>query len=63
MDEFDRATALEEAERDACVAAARNQPAMPAVGHCYNCNEPLPTGRLFCDTDCRDDFQKRTRKR
>jgi hypothetical protein len=62
MDQFDRATALEEAERDACVARARNKPTMPAVCACYNCNEALAPGMLFCDKDCRDDFEKRLRK-
>lgn len=62
MDDFDRASALEEAEREACVARARNKPGMVACGYCYNCNEPLAQGRLFCDVDCRDDYELRTRK-
>jgi hypothetical protein len=60
-DVLDQAAALAQAETDACVAAARNHPAMPAVGACYNCSEPLRPGLLFCDRDCRDDFEKRHR--
>lgn len=64
MDEFDRATAIEEAEREACVARARNQPAMPPTGFCHNCEEPLEGDLLFCPGgECRDDYEKRMRKR
>lgn len=63
MDEFDRASELEQRERDACVAAARNRRGLLPCGFCYNCEEPLPAGRLFCDTECRDDYEKRVRKK
>lgn len=62
MDIFDRAQALEEKERDACVDRARNRPSMPSIGHCYNCDEALAAGQLFCDADCRDDYEKRVRR-
>ncbi|KPW03212.1 MAG: hypothetical protein CMI29_07035 [Opitutae bacterium] len=31
---------------------------------CYNCDEPLvhEPGRLFCDKDCADDFEKYPRE-
>ncbi|MDT3707440.1 MAG: hypothetical protein ROZ09_11480 [Thiobacillus sp.] len=58
-DEIDRASEIETAERDARVAAARGRPSMPAVGACYNCGEEIGRGLVFCDIDCRDDFQKR----
>ena len=61
-DEFDRASELETAEREARLQAARNKPTMPAVRACYNCGERLNPGLLFCDRDCRDDYEKRTRK-
>lgn len=28
-------------------------------GYCYNCCEPLKEGKLFCDSDCREDYKKR----
>jgi hypothetical protein len=62
MDQFDRAQQLEEADRERCLAAARNRPSLPACGCCYNCNQPLPAGNLFCERDCRDDYEKRHRK-
>jgi hypothetical protein len=37
--------------------AARCPAAPAATGHCLNCGEPLPAGRRWCDTDCRDDWQ------
>lgn len=33
----------------------------PPRGCCYNCEEPIAPGERFCDADCRDDFDKRTR--
>lgn len=32
----------------------------PETGFCYNCGEPVKTG-LFCDGDCREDYEKRER--
>lgn len=58
-DDFDRASDLEQQQRELALRQARGQPTMPAVGACYNCGEDLPPGRLFCDKDCRDDFEKR----
>ncbi|MDE2470910.1 MAG: hypothetical protein KGL35_19710 [Bradyrhizobium sp.] len=26
-------------------------------GACHYCNEPLHTGLLFCNRDCRDDYE------
>lgn len=35
------------------------RPEGPApCGFCYNCNEPLAAGLRWCDTDCRDDYEK-----
>lgn len=63
MDEYDRATAIEEAEREACVATQRAKPAMQATGLCLDphCAEPLPDGKLFCGPECRDFFEKQQR--
>lgn len=32
---------------------------LPPIGRCYNCESPLEGDKKFCDTDCRDDFQRR----
>lgn len=33
---------------------------LPLIGMCHNCFEPL-SATLFCDADCRDDYEKRVR--
>ena len=63
MDQFDRAEELEQMDRDHCLAAARNKPGLVACGGCHNCGERVAPGRLFCDVDCRDDYEKRVRQR
>lgn len=59
-DPLDIATTMETREREACVAAARKQPAMQATGFCREpaCGEELPEGQLFCGEECRDYFEK-----
>lgn len=34
----------------------KKAPTLEPTGFCYFCDEPVE--RLFCDADCRDDFQK-----
>lgn len=41
-------------------AAAMRQ-AMPPIGVCYNCREPVEAPRLYCDKDCEADDLKRRR--
>lgn len=36
----------------------RNKDTLPFTGLCHNCLEVLSVG-LFCDADCRDDYEKR----
>lgn len=59
-DEVDAAN--EQAEMTLTSARLRRNPALPAIGRCYNCEESLPAG-VFCDADCRDDYEKRTRNK
>ena len=65
MDQFDRATVIE--ERDRADAQARRKPEGPkATGACLFCREPLADHDLppeqralrWCDPDCRDDWQR-----
>lgn len=51
----DDATAREELDRELCLK--RRLPTLPAVGACYNCGEDC--SGVFCDADCRDDYEKR----
>lgn len=45
------------------VALKNRQATKPAtlqeINKCHSCEEPLTTG-LFCDSDCRDDYDART---
>lgn len=57
-DQFDRATEIEERDREQ--ALAMRKPEGPAAtGFCLNCEEPLEDGRRWCDKDCSTDWQRR----
>lgn len=38
------------------------RPSLKPCGCCYNCNEPVAGQQLFCDLDCRSDWQERERR-
>ncbi|WP_044527942.1 hypothetical protein [Herbaspirillum sp. B65] len=40
------------------LAAARRAPELQADCRCHFCDEPVAGELLFCDVDCRDDYQK-----
>ena len=40
------------------VAHVRCLPSLQAVHHCHFCEAPLASALLFCNVDCRDDYQK-----
>lgn len=45
------------------VASRAKETALRPVGACLNCREPFSdNSRLFCDIDCRDDFEKLNRR-
>lgn len=57
MDEFDKASEFEELRRK--IALRTRKPAGPqATGCCLFCGEPLPPGQRWCNSDCRDDWEK-----
>jgi len=64
-DPLDRATVEQERLLEEQLRVAReNKPkVIPFIGECHNCNEALPPQTRFCDTDCRDDFEKIQRSR
>jgi hypothetical protein len=43
---------------DQMTLAVRKPAAPQATGFCLNCGEPLSDGRRWCDTDCRNDWQR-----
>ncbi|ECM8010493.1 DUF2116 family Zn-ribbon domain-containing protein [Salmonella enterica subsp. enterica serovar Newport] len=38
--------------------SSRERHTLPETGHCHNCGERISAG-LFCDGDCREDYDKR----
>jgi hypothetical protein len=59
-DEADRAQEVEERQRAA--ALTKRRPTLPICGYCHNCGTSLgTTSLLFCDEDCRDDYEHRKR--
>lgn len=60
MDEADIAAhAIEEAERQALLQ--KRPVGIKPIGVCHNCEhkfKPEEIEKLFCDKDCRDDFEK-----
>lgn len=60
-DETDKASEREELERETGIRAASQAARglfLPAVGACYYCGEDVAPGARFCDTDCRDGWQR-----
>lgn len=57
-DVIDQACEAEEWFRSQALDEIQAADRMPFTGRCYNCEEPLTVG-CFCDTDCRDDYEKR----
>lgn len=65
MDIYDQATQQEELARSIALSAIRSRangmPQLIPVGTCYNCNSSVSASLLFCDADCRDDWQHRNK--
>ena len=60
MDDFDRASELEEQYRNAAIKHVRdNDINYKHVGVCLNCG--AKSKKRFCDLDCRNDYEKRTK--
>lgn len=55
-DEADVASVQEEAYLSA--ALNRRQASLPPAGQCYSCGEPVEGILRFCDTECREDWEK-----
>lgn len=55
-DDVDIASVQEAAYLSA--ALNRRHASLPSVGQCYACGEPVDGKLRFCDTECRDDWEK-----
>lgn len=55
MDDADRATEREEADRARALSFRVSIPA--PTGFCLNCGIEVARSHCFCDPDCRDDFE------
>ena len=57
-DEIDRANDRAQQNLELSIrAASASAPRLPAIGSCYNCDEPVADPKRFCDAACRDDWQ------
>ena len=45
-----------------CLNIDRRHQRLIPCHRCHNCEASLPAGFLFCDTDCRDDYQRRAKR-
>lgn len=57
-DESDRASYLEEQEREHAMAQAKAAPRLVDTGLCHYCESPVDDGMHFCDNYCRDYWQR-----
>lgn len=60
MDIVDEAQ-LSEQQRIASLMSVRFMEELAVTGLCHNCSEPITPG-CFCDSDCRDDYEKRQQR-
>lgn len=59
-DQNDFASALEDRERESLISSIRNASAKRPeyTGQCYYCEEAIESPLIFCDANCRDDFER-----
>lgn len=57
-DDADRAQWRIEKDLQVAMEHARSMPGMRGHGECHFCAEPVAPGALFCNRDCRDDFER-----
>ena len=65
-DIHDRASAAEARDRELALKTQKERAARTAliqIGRCYFCEADVGVGRLFCDCDCRDDFEREQKRR
>jgi hypothetical protein len=58
-DDIDRANDRAQQHLEQSIQAVRSAASsLPAIGSCYNCDEPIAETKRFCDAACRDDWQR-----
>ena len=61
-DILDKASELEEIQRQAAISNVLKQPSLPKTGFFLWCNEPtISSEQSFCDADCAGDWHKAAR--
>lgn len=64
MDDLDRAFELEDmARRVGRERARRHKAGLSPMGECHACGEELSGGKLFCDADCAQEWERQRRLR
>ncbi len=56
MDIADEAQDLTDLELDLALKNLKQEHVLQATGSCYYCDDYVDSG-LFCDSDCRDDYE------
>lgn len=56
MDDADRADKVINNTVADGLSAIRRSPSLVPAGFCHFCGEAVQPSHLFCDTDCRDDY-------
>ena len=46
---------------DLAMRELASRPRLLPAGGCHNCGEPVNASACFCDSDCRDDYERRER--
>jgi hypothetical protein len=54
MDEFDKASEIEQSQRDMAISIIRNKRKASFTGFCRYCNAQINIGN-FCSAECRED--------
>jgi len=57
-DDADRADLRIAAAVQSALNRARRAPGLHSDGRCHFCEEAVPDGLLFCNTDYRDDYER-----
>ncbi len=53
----------ERMEKELALRLMVRRPELQPTGSCHNCGEAVLSDARFCDSDCRDDFEKREKNR
>lgn len=59
MDDADRAFDLECISRNQAILGVKARfEALPYTGYCHYCKEATGATKIFCDPECRDDYDR-----